>query len=45
MARVVLNGEVSGTRHGVVRRSRIEVGRFTYGVEAASILEWREGHR
>ncbi|MFN3281364.1 MAG: CatB-related O-acetyltransferase [Tabrizicola sp.] len=42
-AGLVLVGEVDGTRHGLVGRSRIEVGRFTYGVEAAKIRQWREG--
>lgn len=38
-----LAGPVDQIRYGQVGRSRVEVGRFTYGVEAASIRQWREG--
>ena len=43
VAGLMLDGPVSGVRRGQIGRSEIEVGRFTYGLETATIRQWGEG--
>jgi chloramphenicol O-acetyltransferase type B len=40
---LTLEGTPDRVRHGVVGRSAVEVGRFSYGLETATIRQWGEG--
>jgi chloramphenicol O-acetyltransferase type B len=43
MAREAIMPDATQPRAAMVGKSRVEIGRFTYGIETAEILQWGEG--